>query len=146
MAQFKLQASDLPTDIINDLYTLNSSASEMFEEMTQEGAKVVESEVRKNMSTAFKKTDTLGKHLGYTQAYHTPSDDGINTKVGFYGYMVNENGQRVPAPLVALAREYGTSSGERKKPFLRPAFNKKKSEIESAMEKVEGKYFEKLGL
>ena len=44
----------------------------------------------------------------------------------------------VPAPLVAMAREYGTSSGEKKKPFVRPAF--KKAEIENAMLKVQEKY------
>lgn len=44
----------------------------------------------------------------------------------------------VPAPLVAMAREYGTSSGEKKKPFVRPAF--KKAEITSAMLKVQEKY------
>ena len=47
----------------------------------------------------------------------------------------------VPAPLVAIAREYGTSSGERKKPFFRKSF--KKGEITDAMLKVQGKYIPK---
>ena len=38
----------------------------------------------------------------------------------------------VPVPLIVIAREYGTSSGEAKKPFVRKAFNQK-SEIEIAM-------------
>jgi hypothetical protein len=44
----------------------------------------------------------------------------------------------VPAPLVAIAREYGTSKGEKKKPFVRPAF--KKAQITSAMLKVQEQY------
>jgi hypothetical protein len=41
---------------------------------------------------------------------------------------------------MAMAREYGTSSGERKKPFLRKSF--KKTEIEQAMKQVQEKYIE----
>jgi hypothetical protein len=41
--------------------------------------------------------------------------------------------------LIALAREYGTSSGEKKKPFLRKAF-KKKELIEQAMLEVQNRY------
>lgn len=37
----------------------------------------------------------------------------------------------VPVPLIVIAREYGTSSGEKKKPFFRKSF--KKTEIEQAM-------------
>lgn len=38
----------------------------------------------------------------------------------------------VPVPLIVMAREFGTSSGEKKIPFVRPAFNAK-TEIRSAM-------------
>ena len=65
----------------------------------------------------------------------TKSDDGINTKVGFYGY--DDDG--VPIPLKALAREYGTSRGERKKPFMRKAF-KDTSAITDAMNRVQERY------
>jgi hypothetical protein len=37
-----------------------------------------------------------------------------------------------------MAREYGTSRGEAKKPFLRKSFKKK--EIEQAMMQVQNKY------
>ncbi len=47
----------------------------------------------------------------------------------------------IPAPLVAFAREYGTSSGEAKKPFIRPSFNK--SKINKIMEDVQKKYLPK---
>ena len=40
-----------------------------------------------------------------------------------------------------MAREYGTSNGEAKKPFFRKSF--KKDEIENEMRKVEEKYLPK---
>ena len=43
-----------------------------------------------------------------------------------------------PVPLIIIAREYGTSSGEKKKPFFRKSFNKK--QIQDAMQKVQDKY------
>ncbi len=41
----------------------------------------------------------------------------------------------VPVALIAIAREYGTSSGEAKKPFFRKSF--RKDEIEQAMLKAQ---------
>jgi hypothetical protein len=60
-------------------------------------------------------------------------------KVGFAGYFKNENGEAVPAPLVANVFEYGRS-GEPfpKQPFIRKSF--KKSAIQKAMEKEQKKY------
>ena len=43
-----------------------------------------------------------------------------------------------PVPLIIIAREYGTSSGEKKKPFFRKSFNKK--QIQEAMKKIQDKY------
>ena len=70
-----------------------------------------------------------------SRSFKTKSDDGINTKVGFYGK--DENG--IAIPLKALAREYGTSRGEKKKPFLRKAF-KDTASITDAMLKVQERY------
>ena len=75
------------------------------------------------MKSSFKSTKTLEKGLKKTKTYKTISDDGINTKVGFYGY--TEDG--TPIPLIAMAREFGTSSGEKKKPFFRKAFKQKEA-------------------
>ena len=77
----------------------------------------------------------LDKGLKITKTYRTLSDDGINTKVGFYGY--TDDG--TPIPLIAMAREYGTSRGERKKPFFRKAF-KQESAIRNAMMEVQKRY------
>ena len=129
MAGFNLE---LPEDLINNLKTISNNTDEMFGRMTKAGAEVVYKNVVNNMKSSFKSTDSLKKGLRISRTYKTKSDDGINTKVGFYGY--NEKG--IPIPLIALAREYGTSRGEKKKPFFRKAFNNK-SEIETEMLKVQ---------
>ena len=103
-------------------------------EMTKAGAEVVYKLVKSNMAKSFKTTKSLEKGLKITKVYKTPSNDGIGVYIGFYGY----NDEGVPIPLIANAREYGTSSGEAKKPFFRKSFNKK--QVEQAMLEVQKKY------
>jgi hypothetical protein len=136
MAKF---SSELPLDLIEQFKSLaDGGAEKMLGEMVEAGAQVVEKNIRSNMKKAFKDPSRLEKCLKRTKVYKTQSDDGVNEKVAFYGYFVNENGKTVPAPLVVQAREYGTSRGEAKKPFVRGSF--KKSEITQAMLKVQEKY------
>ena len=132
MAGFSLE---LPTEVMSSIRELNSNAGYMFEEMTQAGAKVVYDNIRNNMKRSFKTTRSLEKGLKITKTYRTKVDDAVNTKVGFYGY--DEN--KVPIPLKALAREYGKSRGEKKKPFMRKAF-KTEATITNAMLKVQERY------
>ena len=135
MAKFQ---SELPNDLIKVFEELETNCDDMFGEMCKAGAETVHSKVKANMGKVFKSTKSLDKGLKITRVYKTPSDDGINVHVGFYGY--TEDG--VPIPLIAQAREYGTSRGgkdhEAKKPFFRKSFKKK--EIEEAMQKVQDKY------
>lgn len=135
MAKFK---SELPYELMKVFEDLETNCDEMFGEMCKAGAEVVYNNVKANMSKAFKSTRSLEKGLKITRVYKTPSDDGINVHVGFYGY--NEEG--VPIPLIAQAREYGTSRNgkehEQKKPFFRKSFKKK--DIEQAMQAVQDKY------
>ena len=138
MAKFK---AEVPNEIIKQFQNLEQNTDKMLGEMTQAGAKVVYNLVLSNMKKSFKSTTGLANCLRVTKVYKTPSDDGINTKVAFYGYFKNSQGKEVPAPLVANAREYGTSKGEAKKPFMRKSFNK--SQIEQAMLKVQDKYLPK---
>lgn len=155
MAKFQLE---LPVELMKQLAKLEQETPEMLGEMTQAGAEVTYQNVLKNMRKSFSDTKRLEPHLKITRVYRTPTDDGINTKVGFYGYLEGTEGKitkytnrksgktyshnyGVPAQLVAIAREYGTSSGEKKKPFFRRAF--KKGEITDAMLKVQGKYIPK---
>lgn len=131
MAKFK---SELPNELMKVFEDLETNCDEMFGEMCKSGATVVYNNVKANMKKAFKSTRSLEKGLKITKVYKTPSDDGINVHIGFYGY--NDDG--VPIPLIAQAREYGTSKGETKKPFFRKSFKKK--DIEQAMQEVQDKY------
>ena len=131
MARFH---SELPNDLIKVFEDLETNCEDMFGEMCKAGAETVYNKVKANMGKVFDTTKSLEKGLKITRVYKTPSDDGINVHVGFYGY--NEDG--VPIPLIAQAREYGTSRGEKKKPFFRKSF--KRVDIEQAMQKVQDKY------
>ena len=132
MAGFNVE---LPNELIKSFQELEANTEEMLSDMTRAGAEVVYKQVRSNMKSSFKSTESLEKGLKITKSYRTPSDDGINTKVGFYGY--DEDG--IPIPLKALAREDGTSRGEKKKPFFRKAF-RQESAITIAMKKAQEKY------
>ena len=131
MAKFH---SELPNDLIKVFEELETNCTDIFGEMCKAGAEVVYNNVKSNMGKVFESTESLDKGLKITKVYKTPSDDGINVHVGFYGY----NDKGVPIPLIAQAREYGTSKGEAKKPFFRKSF--KKAEIEQEMQKVQDKY------
>lgn len=139
MARFQIE---LPNDLIKEIESIDKNSEKMFGEMTKAGAEVVYKLVKSNMASVFKSTKSLEKGLRITKVYKTPSDDGINTHIGFYGYDPEKKSKRhpkgTPIPLIAMAREYGTSRGEAKKPFFRKSFNKK--QIESVMLKVQNKY------
>lgn len=135
----------LPTEIIKQFEDIYDNTFQMIGNMTKEGAKVAYENIQNNMKKSFKTSKSLSKGLTITKVYRTPSDDGINCKVGFYGYDTSKKTKKypegVPIPLIALAREYGTSSGEKKKPFFRKSF--KKADIENAMLKEQEKYLPK---
>ena len=132
MAKFNLE---LPTDILKDLQQIYNDSDKIFGEMTRAGAEVVEKNIISNVPQSIKNSKMM-ECLKITKTYKTPSDDGINTKVGFFGYFQNENGETVPAPLVANVFEYGRSNLPfPKHPFLRKSFNK--SDIEQAMLKAQ---------
>ena len=143
MARFQ---SELPYELMKVFEDLETNCDEMFGEMCRAGAEVVLENVKANMKKVFKTTESLEGGLKVTKVYKTPSDDGINVYIGFYGY----NDEGVPIPLIALAREYGSygsnpksrgnkdTEGEAKRPFFRKSFKKK--DIEQAMQKVQDKY------
>jgi hypothetical protein len=126
---------ELPTEVMGSINKLYDNAEGMMMEMTKAGAQVVYRNIQNNMKKSFKTTRSLEKGLKVTKSYKTKSDDAINTKVGFYGY----DEDKVPIPLKALAREYGTSRGEKKKPFMRKAF-KDTTSITDAMMIVQERY------
>lgn len=140
MAKFDLE---VPHDIMKTFEGLEKDCEKIFGEMVQAGAKVVYDNVVSNMAKSFQSTKSLEKGLKMTKIYKTDSDDGINVFVGFYGYVEGSkptprHPYGTPIPLIAMAREFGTSRGEAKKPFLRKSFKKK--DIEQAMMKVQNKH------
>ena len=135
MARFN---AELPNDIIKQIEELEGSTEKMLSEMTEAGAKIVFDNIKAGVPAAWLDSNIMSC-LQITKTYKTPSDDGINTKVAFYGYFKNEDGKIVPAPLVANVTEYGRSNSPYpKKPFLRKSF--RKSQIEKAMLSVQKKY------
>ena len=144
MAKFK---AELPNDLVKVFDELETNAPIMMGEMCKAGAVVVYDKVVSGLGKAFKSTESLLKGLKVTKVYETPSDDGINVHIGFYGYNTEKKTKShpkgVPIPLIAMAREYGTSMGEDKKPFLRKSFSKK--EIEQAMLEVQNRYIKDEG-
>ena len=138
MARFDLELSN---DIMKQFSDLDKNLDKMLGEMTEAGARVVLENIKTNVPHSWFSSNIM-KCLKVTKTYKTPSDDGVNTKVAFYGYFINRNGEKIPAPLVANVTEYGRSNSPYpKKPFMRKSF--KKSEIEKAMEKIQDKYIPK---
>ena len=132
---------ELPTEPMKVFEELGDDTQKMLEEMTQEGAKTVLANVKANVPASFHSSGIM-RCLKITRPYYTPSDGGRNTKVAFYGYFENEDGNRTPAPLVCNLFEYGRSNSPYPKhPFMRKSF--KKGQIEAAMMKVQDKYLPK---
>lgn len=148
MAKF---SCELPIELIRELSKLEQNTPKMMEEMTKAGAEVVKKNVVSNMKSSFEDSSKLEKYLQITRTYRT-KDGSVNTKVAFYGYykkgsktfsITSKKGTTysydgIPVPLIVRAREFGSSSGEAKRPFFRKSFNK--SQIESEMLKVQKKY------
>jgi hypothetical protein len=138
LARFK---AELPNDIIKEFEKVEKNTDKMLKEMTEAGAKVVLSNIKSSVPASWYGSNIM-KCLKVTKTYKTPSDDGVNTKIAFYGYFINRNKERIPAPLVANVTEYGRSNSPYpKKPFMRRSF--KKAQIEKAMQAVQDKYIPK---
>ena len=101
MAKFVMQ---LPTEIIKDLEYINGNSEKIFGDMTKAGADVTLNNIKSNIPKSFADSNIMNC-LKITRVYKTPTDNGINTKVGFFGYFTNKNGVKTPAPLVANVYE-----------------------------------------
>ena len=135
MAEFKLE---LPKEIIKELDSLNKSSEKMFGEMTRAGAKKVYANVVNNVPPSFKKSKIMNC-LKVTKTYKTPLDGGINTKVAFYGYFLNEENKLTSAPLVCNVFEFGRSTSKfPRHKFMKKSLNEK--EIERVMLDTQNKY------
>lgn len=126
---------EMPKEIIEEFKRIEQNTDAIFGDMVKAGADVVIRLVRNNVPEGMANSDIMNC-LKETRVYKTPSDDGINCAVGFYGYFINEHGVRTPAPLVCNVFEYGRSGAKfPKHPFMRPSFNE--SQIRYAMLKVQ---------
>lgn len=85
-----------------------------------------------SMSRAFSDTSLVAGGTRVSKVYDTSSGD-VKVFVGFFGYGNNASGNKVPIPLVAYARESGTSRGEKAVKFFKKSFPKK-SELEQKMQ------------
>ena len=151
MAKFKLE---LPNDLIKEMQNIEKNAEKMMGEMTRAGAEIVLNNVKATVPLS-----EMASHIKLTRTYKTPSDEGINTKVYFSGYLPFSDPKRkyftrrsgrniyrstegVAVDFLAKVYEYGRKSAPfPKKPFFRKAF--KKTQIEGAMLKVQEKYLPK---
>lgn len=132
MAKFNFE---LPDDVIKDFEKINKNYEDIFGSMVHAGAEQVKANVLMNVPKGITKSEML-KTLDITKVYKTPSDDGINAKTMFNGYFINEDGIKVPAPLVANVFEYGRSNEPfPKQPFFRKAF--KNPNVREAMLKMQ---------
>lgn len=142
MAKF---SAELPNDLIKAFEDLETNCEDMMAEMTQAGARRVYDIATSNMRKVFKSVSSIEPGLKVTK-YWKNANGVYVTKVGFFGYVpgsprTKRHPYGTPIPLIAMAREYGTSRGEARRPFFRKAF--KKNEIEKAMLKVQEKYLPK---
>lgn len=141
MAKFN---SEIPYDLLKQIGDLSDGgADKMIDEMLTEAGSYVEGEIRSNAARVFRKPGRVLRGLFMTKVYKTEKDDAKNVKVGFSGYIPGSPKTKrypkgTPTALVAMAREYGTSRGEAKRPFVRTAF--KKSKITQIMQNVQKKY------
>lgn len=118
---------ELPIEVMEEFQRIYDDTDEILGGMVKAGAEDVEGKVVANVPASFRGSNIM-KCLKITRVYKTLSDDGINCKVGFYGYFTTrptKTGKtyRHPAPLVANVFEYGSSKVS-KKPFFRKSFNK----------------------
>lgn len=111
----------IPGQIIMQFEDTRKDLPNVYGEVLQAGAKVVENNLKANMPSSFKKSN-IKKCFKTTKIYITPSDGAINVKIGCYGYFKNHLGVVTPAPLVANVFEYGSSKFP-KHPFFRKSFN-----------------------
>ena len=98
-----------------------------------QGAGIVADEIKKGIEGLPEKTGVTKRGLidGFGIS-GLQNDNGYhNVKLGFDGY--NENG--VPNVLMARVFESGTSKVQ-KRPFVRPAVNRSKKQVEQAMAKT----------
>lgn len=120
-----------------------TGSEEIAKKAIYEGAKIVADEIRNNLEGILSEeaTGELLDSFGITPI-ETDDQGNWNAKIGFDGY--DSNG--IANQLKARALESGTSKGQKKKPFVRPAINKTKKSVIAKMGEVIDQEINKLNL
>lgn len=155
MAKYTME---LPTEIMQDIRKIEDNADGIFSSMTKAAAEACAANVRANAPNK-----ELANAVRVSRTYKTPSDDGINNKVYFGGYLpfsgnrktfarrgkargkIYEDSKGIPMDFLAKVTEYGTSPRYTdyglyrgyigKKPFFRKGF--RPDQIEQIMRDVQ---------
>lgn len=121
-------------DLEMQLSQLEGRSVEIGKKAVTAGAGVLADQVRlnlkKNLASSKYTTGDLLNSLGVTHA-DVDKKGVINAKVGFSGY----DRKGVANQLKARVIESGSST-QKKKPFLRPAINKTKKQVEQTMQEI----------
>lgn len=128
MARLAFKASD---DFAIALDRLATDCDSVAEQAIYEGAKIVADEIHKNLKVILsdEATGELERSFGITPI--KKDVHGWNVKIGFDGYDKN----KVPNQLKARALESGKHD-QVKRPFVRPAINKKRKAVIKKMDET----------
>ena len=74
--------AEIPNDILKDFERINKDYEKIFGGMTKAGAETAMANVKNNAPHP-----DIASHTKLSKVYKTPTDDGINTKVYFSGYL-----------------------------------------------------------
>jgi len=134
MAKMKIKAGE---EYAMKISKLGKAAIEISKKVVIAGAVPIADEIRKNLKANLNDSKYSEGDLLDSFGIAPPDIDkrgNTNTKIGFDGY----DKKNVPNALKARAMESGTSV-QKKRPFIRPAVNKKKKKAIDEM----GKEFDK---
>ena len=129
MAKFKWVGMDA---YLSQLNALKNSATGTVKKGVFDGAKVIADEVRSKLSANIQHPEESSGDLLKSMYLAKMKDENgyIYSEIGFAGY----DSRGVPNIVKVHAMESGTSK-QKKRPFIRKAFNAKQSDCIAAMEK-----------
>ena len=152
MASFKIKGFNNDIDILS---RLGASTEGACKTAVGAGARILFGEVKKRLNSSISKgaterakhhrklTGGLENALGITKV--EKDKNGVwNSKIGFPDGAKGYDAKGRPYQVMARAMESGTSRGQQKRPFVRPAVNASKQRVQDEMKKVIDKYYQDL--
>lgn len=130
---------NIPTDLIRKLERIGNAGDEIGKKMLTSGAQILRAKVDSNLKK------NLYTNRGYTKDYPTGAleksitiDKPKKNKRGNQSiriYFKGKDSKGTSNALKAAVMEHG-SSKQQKKPFIRPAVNETKDEVNAEMQKI----------